>query len=194
MEWDGRYSRFTSDFRPPFEDGAVWEFNVRAGGEEPATLRIEGVDQIPAELEVRLVDVADSVFMNARRFPAYTFVPRNNERTFRLLIGTLEFVENQGSVDIPSSFGLLQNFPNPFNPVTSIRYAVPRDAHIRIEVYSLLGQRIALLTDELHTPGSYVRLWDGKNADGGNAASGVYFYRMAVDGVPLQTHKMLMLR
>jgi hypothetical protein len=75
--------------------------------------------------------------------------------------------------DIPSEFGLSQNYPNPFNPVTLIKYQVPEASHISIKIYDVIGREIVTLVDEVKQTGVYQVSFNG-----GNFASGVYFYKM----------------
>jgi hypothetical protein len=96
-------------------------------------------------------------------------------------------VEAAGSM-IPEEFGLSQNFPNPFNPSTTIRYALPVDAKVRLEVYDLTGRRIALLVDETKRAGNHETRFDGAGL-----ASGTYFYRIQA-GVFSATKKFVLLK
>ena len=73
----------------------------------------------------------------------------------------------------PAGFWLDLAYPNPFNPQTTIRYELPRNARVRLEVFNLLGERVALLVDETQDPGTHSVLFDGKKL-----ASGVYVYRL----------------
>jgi hypothetical protein len=93
----------------------------------------------------------------------------------------------------PESFSLFQNYPNPFNPQTQINYALPQACHVRVTIYNLLGQRVRVLVDE-HQNAGFRRIgWDGKDEQGVEAASGVYFYRLETGGF-IETKKMLLLR
>jgi len=83
------------------------------------------------------------------------------------------------SASTPSSFKLHQNFPNPFNPATMIQYDLPQPGRVKVEVFNILGQRVKTLVDEFQQAGYRSALWDGRNAAGGEVASGVYFYRIA---------------
>ncbi|WP_246481852.1 PQQ-binding-like beta-propeller repeat protein [Natronogracilivirga saccharolytica] len=90
--------------------------------------------------------------------------------------------------DIPSEFKLSQNYPNPFNPVTQIEYELPSEAHVRLEVYNMLGQRVQVLVDEQQSPGAHTAEFDGTAL-----ASGVYLYRIVADGF-VKTRKMTMVK
>jgi hypothetical protein len=76
-------------------------------------------------------------------------------------------------LEISQSYALKQNFPNPFNPVTTIQYSLPEDTHITLIVYNVNGQMIGELVNDFKTAGSYTITFDGKAL-----ASGVYFYKM----------------
>jgi hypothetical protein len=89
---------------------------------------------------------------------------------------------------IPQRYTLEQNFPNPFNPSTTIRYEIPRDVKVTIDVYNLLGQKIRTLVDEEHSAGVYQIVFTGEML-----ASGVYFYRLQA-GNYTEIKKMVLLR
>jgi hypothetical protein len=76
---------------------------------------------------------------------------------------------------VPPAFVLSGNFPNPFRSVTWIRYALPRDCHVRLSVYNVLGQRVVTLVDEVQPAGYMTAQWDGRNESGHTIASGIYF-------------------
>jgi endo-1,4-beta-xylanase len=75
---------------------------------------------------------------------------------------------------VPGEFRLSQNFPNPFNPSTTIRYDVPKYAHVKLGVYDVLGREVAVLVDENHPAGRY-----SIAVNATNLPSGAYFYRMS---------------
>jgi len=93
----------------------------------------------------------------------------------------------------PAVCGLSQNFPNPFNPATTIRYDVAEKGLVTIKVYSVAGQLVKTLVDEVKAAGFHAAVWDGTNNFGAPVASGVYFYRMETAGFSA-TRKLVMLR
>jgi hypothetical protein len=101
--------------------------------------------------------------------------------------------EDESHVQLPTEFDLRQNYPNPFNPQTMIEYALPKSAHVTIEIYNLLGQKVNVLVDEDQRAGRYQVDWDGKDKDGGELASGIYFYRIQA-GDFVKCKKMIMLK
>jgi flagellar hook assembly protein FlgD len=82
--------------------------------------------------------------------------------------------------ETPSSFELGSNYPNPFNPETTIEYAIPAQAagmvRVTLRIYNLQGQLLRTLVDEEKSPGHHRVVWDGKNDLGAKVSSGVYLY------------------
>jgi hypothetical protein len=105
--------------------------------------------------------------------------PKRIERT----VVQIDSEENTG---IPAGFHLDQNFPNPFNPVTVIRFALPEPAHTRLTVYTLLGEEVAMLLNEPLNAGAHRVSFDAQGL-----SSGVYFYRLEA-GLNIATKKMLL--
>ncbi len=94
---------------------------------------------------------------------------------------------------LPEHFALHPNFPNPFNPETTIRYDLPFPSHINLSVYNMSGQRVALLVDKELEAGTHSTVWDGKDDNGKRLANGVYLYRMESDGF-VKTRKMVLMK
>jgi flagellar hook assembly protein FlgD len=84
----------------------------------------------------------------------------------------------------------LGNYPNPFNPTTTIRYQLGTDARVSVKVYSILGQEVATLYEGFQTAGEHALVWKGVNNISQTVASGLYIYRVQADGTIL-TNKML---
>ena len=93
----------------------------------------------------------------------------------------------------PLSYQLSQNYPNPFNPTTTIQYQIPRQERVTLEIYDILGQKIATLVDGVLQPGQYSAMWNGGNNAGIHVATGVYFYRLQA-GSFTSVKKMLLLK
>ena len=98
----------------------------------------------------------------------------------------------EGAVALPQQFALGANYPNPFNPSTIIPYQLPTATHVHLEVFNLLGQRIATLVDAARAAGSHTAQWDGTDAAGRAVAAGVYIYQMTV-GEERQTGRMVLI-
>jgi hypothetical protein len=104
-------------------------------------------------------------------------------------------VEDEMAVDpdptglLPTKFNLVQNYPNPFNPATTIQFDLPRASDVTIEVFNVLGQRVATPVDGEMPAGFHKVSWNS-----GNQASGVYFYRLTANGNVIDTKKMMLLK
>lgn len=97
-------------------------------------------------------------------------------------------VSNENEIQIPEEFSLMQNYPNPFNPSTNIPFELSTASNVEISVYTILGQEVATLTNDLYSAGQHSISW---NAQG--FSSGVYIYRMRASGFT-QTKKLLLLK
>ena len=93
---------------------------------------------------------------------------------------------------LPERFELGANYPNPFNPSTMIPYQLPAAMYVRLEVFNILGQRIATLVDGERPAGFHTAHWDATDAAGEAVAAGVYLYRLSGDGVQA-TRSMLLI-
>ncbi len=94
----------------------------------------------------------------------------------------------------PAVFSLAANYPNPFNPQTTIQYALPQAADVGLTVYNVLGQPIRTLVAEHQAAGRYAVEWDATNDSGQSVSSGMYFYRLQAGGDFLDVKKMLLLK
>ncbi|MBA4251021.1 MAG: hypothetical protein C0425_09010 [Chlorobiaceae bacterium] len=91
---------------------------------------------------------------------------------------------------VPAEFSLRQNYPNPFNPSTQIQYDIPVDGKVTLDIYNVLGQKVASLINELQTAGAYKVEWNASNLP-----SGMYIYSITVEGTGKnfkQTKKMML--
>ncbi len=92
------------------------------------------------------------------------------------------------SDEVADDFTLDQNFPNPFNPSTTIAYSLAEPADVRLDIFNVLGQRVATLVNAHQSAGAYEAVWDARAQ-----ASGVYLYRLTV-GDEIETRRMLLLK
>ncbi len=94
---------------------------------------------------------------------------------------------------IPEHAALYQNAPNPFNPSTTIPYAVPEASFVQLTIYSPLGQEVRTLIRDFHEPGFHRVIWDGRDNLGRSVGSGLYLYRFKV-GKFVDVKKALLLK
>ncbi|GEM_PF-5636957 len=96
-------------------------------------------------------------------------------------------------IDIPQTFALSINYPNPFNSSTVIRYYLSSFSEVELKVYNGLGQEIKKLASNMFLPGHYEFKWEGIDENGQSVSSGVYYYRLKVNGRS-ETRKMVLIR
>jgi hypothetical protein len=92
--------------------------------------------------------------------------------------GEMTAVNDEEPTQIPEKFYLSQNFPNPFNPTTQIRYGIPTSSVVKLEIYNIRGERVAILEKGQKAAGRYSVLWNGKNNRGETMPSGIYLYKL----------------
>jgi hypothetical protein len=105
---------------------------------------------------------------------------------------SLTDVEDQPD-NLPGSYELYQNYPNPFNPSTVISFELPRRQFVTLTVYNILGQEVSTPVSEELSPGKHEIQWYGRDDNGKEAASGIYFYRLETAEFTA-TRKMILLR
>jgi flagellar hook assembly protein FlgD len=100
---------------------------------------------------------------------------------------------NDENSNLPVVTALNGNYPNPFNPETSIAFSLKEAGNVKIEIYNIKGQRINTLVNEVRNAGNYSLIWRGTDNNNSKVASGVYFYRMETPGFT-DTKKMLLMK
>ncbi|MFZ1289924.1 MAG: FlgD immunoglobulin-like domain containing protein [Melioribacteraceae bacterium] len=86
-------------------------------------------------------------------------------------------VENNDK--IISNFTLENNYPNPFNPSTNINFNISKQANVRLDIFNSLGELVTTITNDNYNVGNYSLSWNGKDQNGNNATSGIYFYKLS---------------
>lgn len=107
-------------------------------------------------------------------------------------LGTISGISEKNDI-LPNSYELYQNYPNPFNPSTIISYALPNFEKVKVEVFNIVGEKIAALVNKEETQGVYSVAWNAKNELGALVPSGVYFVKLQA-GAFSQVRKMLLLK
>jgi hypothetical protein len=192
--WNSEWPSYNSDFRPRVAEGQVWEFEVTNPRKSLFRIRFIGIERVPSEFDIVLVNKLNGVQTSLREKNLYEYQSRGDKTPFALLVGRKAFIEQQVASLVPRDFGISQNYPNPFNPSTTISYQVPREAWVKVEVVSMLGQHASILADGLYAAGVYAVTWNSQEGKNNGLPSGVYFCRLIVDGKPMRTIKMLLVK
>ena len=167
-----------TDIRKSNDQGHSWDFTCHLDpAQESLSLSFSGIDQFSDNRDYFLIDKQSRIPYNLKIKSEIDFATKGiPEKSFQLVAGTREYLENLdlGSELYPSNFSLKQNFPNPFNPLTQISFTIKDAGRVRLAVYNLLGQEVALLVNDLLQPGNYNSVWDASGQ-----SSGIYFIKLS---------------
>lgn len=195
-------------------DAVLIQFRVENTGNVTATFDVTvDIDEnwaftLPKSLvtldpgEAEIVDVFVDIPANATggfatatvHAIADTYSPANSGAKTQIDVNPTDVNGGNGSGSlVPNSFSLAQNYPNPFNPETQIAFMLAAPGHVRLEVFNIIGQSVAVLVDGWRDAGESIVEWNGRNSNGQDVPSGVYFYRLSREGDAL-TRKMVLMR
>ena len=197
-EWTRNTSSYSTDARPEPLEGETWTFEVTTNIRDKVTLTFEGLDRVPEQFEVWLVDPNLKTVQNLRERDSYPVLASDlgHPRRLELIVGRQDFIRDtfNGAGLMPTSFELAQNIPNPFNPATTIQYGLSGEERVTLAVYDILGQEIVTLVDaEQQAAGHHVAVWDGRDRAGQSVGSGIYIYRLRA-GSFTAVRKMILVR
>ena len=146
------------------------------------------VDTTATYVHVPYQDIADTLLSYSGVETAtfqWTVLASDHQSTVEATNGPREvtfdvgyMLSNASEGLLPDVFALHQNYPNPFNPVTTIRFVIPEESRVSIDIYNVMGQKVAEVVDAYYQPGFYSVNWGGTNTLGGALSSGMYFYRI----------------
>jgi len=134
-------------------------------------------------------------------YPTDIYIDGNEMQVCELFAdssGILSFVIQTGlpkrsEETLPGSFQLFPNYPNPFNPNTTLKFDIPEYGAVRLVIYNIMGQRVRTLVNQPLPAGHHGIIWDGRNQAGAAVASGVYF-SVLTHGDEIKARKMLLLK
>ena len=92
------------------------------------------------------------------------------------------------------SFVDLSNYPNPFNPSTTINFSIKNDSNVELSIYNLKGQKIKTLAHNDFTKGPHSIVWNGDDESGKSVSSGIYYYKLKINGKTEAVKKCLLLK
>ena len=105
--------------------------------------------------------------------------------TFNMIITNITGIENDKN-KLPTKSNLYQNFPNPFNPSTTIQYSLAKSSFVKLTVYNMLGQKVRTLMQSFQPVGEYSIVWDGKDDTSRPVSSGIYLYQIECENLNFQ--------
>ncbi len=175
--------KLAADYRSISDAGYVWDFDVASSQANiPVSIDLTQFGAFDPSFKIYLLDNKQERVYDMTGQMSYTWKAGKSEhiRSFRLIVGSEAFVEKNtnGIPLVPVEYSLSQNFPNPFNPVTTIRYSLSHSGLTTVDIFNVLGQKIRTLINEFQPIGQYSVQWDGRDAAQSVVSSGVYYYRV----------------
>jgi len=165
-------------------DEVVWSLRVTSDGSEKITFG-SLADWADLGYEVTMVG-AEGGFQKTVVSGLELAVPSGDYRI-------VAHRQSQSPESMPTTWYLSANYPNPFNPRTTIAFGLPAPARVRLSVYNILGQEVVSLVDGPLPAGNHEVDWDGRNDQGQPVSSGIYLYRLESDQFR-QTRKMMLIK
>ncbi len=167
----GNFGVVSGSINPNFQNTGKW-YDFFTGDSITVTNTTQNIELLPGEFRI------------------YTTVKLNKPGN-DILVNVEDYYDS-GEFS-PVDFSLEQNFPNPFNPSTVIRYSLPKEGFVTLKIYDVLGNEIKTLVDGFQYPATHSIAWDGDNNFGSKVSSGVYFYSLKYDN-KIITKKMMLIK
>jgi len=158
----------------------------------PGTDLYVGYTTIPGDSVPAILFDSPASFYHSYLLQSGTWQLINSDLFIRVLTEKTTEV-HEGLTTLPKVFMLGPNYPNPFRGQTVIKYALPKDAHVTLEIYDISGRKVKTLVNGFEKAGWKTAIWNGTNERGEKVKSGIYFYRMKADKF-LKTRKMVYLK
>lgn len=179
-----RRERLAHEYRPAPEDGAVrkgqaYDVRLSATPDEPVTIKASGLEAFEEQQVVLLGESGEERY-DLRSQEEIQFTPTTETTSMKLLVGDAQYVDSKKQDIIPDKVELRGNYPNPFSEQTTITYTLPEKQNHRVEVYDVMGRRIAVLEKGTKEAGVHRVQWSGRS-QGGSVASGIYLLRLETE-------------
>jgi hypothetical protein len=173
---DDKVIRLTGDYRSPEDDQFIFDFRTISNFPGKTNLRF-----IPHNLPIDY-DWAVVCSESKVKYPKDDLITEEQDKKLRLFVGSESFVAQALSDynKVPEKFTISQNFPNPFNPITVIKYQLPRETKLSIKIYDILGRLVTTLIDNEYKDAGYYQVsWQGTNQNKQKVASGIYLLHLS---------------
>ena len=192
-DWDAAFPAFATDFRPETDACQTWAFTVRTPGSERHELQLNKVGELGMDEAVYLIDESAGQVIPVTEGMRYSFLPQGLESGFQLLQGPVEALQQLLLAMVPGDFQLYGNYPNPFNPSTTIRFGLPKAAAVSLVIYDIAGHQVKTLVEGELAAGYHECTWTGLDQENQPVSTGIYLARL-ISGGETRTIKMLYLR
>ena len=176
----------------------VWQLDITPVSAGPLTLAWEAPQHLGDGIALVFRDIVAGCLIDMTGQSGYS-IPSSAQLPpgrFRIYLGTSQEVESESNspgTTRPVSYHLYPNFPNPFNPSTSIAFDLPNPGPVKLEIFNIKGEQVRILVDGYQERGSHLVRWDGRNSSGDQVATGMYFSRL-VAGTYTSSVKMVLVK
>lgn len=176
------------------ESGSLLNFQITIGDGSITWLAAEPETGTVVAGEAADVDLTfDAAGLEEGEYFTDIFIDNNAQDRISVSVQmTVQYLtEVAGESSAPARLALVGNWPNPFNPTTTVSFTLPKPAHVRLDVYLVSGRHVRTLADRAYPAGVHRVAWDGTDAGGVALPAGIYLCRMEADGA-VMSHKMVM--
>ncbi|MBD3223090.1 MAG: T9SS type A sorting domain-containing protein [Caldithrix sp.] len=187
-------SKLARDIRAPVDSLTQWNLILNSAGNSQPILKLNQVQSIPANYQIFLTDAGGNFYIDLRKQSKINLPPDQNSHRFYLLVGKSTSMDQKLQSLISKKFIVEPNYPNPFNPQTTIPVQVPERMYVATTVYNALGKHIKTLHRGSLQAGKHFMQWYGKDQAGQAVSSGIYIVVIQTDQGYRSTHKMILLR
>ena len=194
-DWNQYSADYTRDVRNSALENPQWNIVVNSTESGEAKLTWNIPDEVPDDYTLQLVDLENNITINIENVTEYVFdIIAQTEYEFVFTVAPFGVGPEP---DIPTTFGLSANFPNPFTQSTEIQYQLPERSQVDISIYNVRGQMVKVLESDQVEPGYYKISWNGLDEYGKKVSPGIYFYTIHAKGSSQEykhCNKMLLIR
>jgi len=168
-------------------------------GDEPidfgATYTVTSSEFVAAVLDYLEIGYSNVEILGVSEFEAVVAYVSLADTIYPLIEGRIMCVPQVDADDpvVPPGSKLEGNYPNPFNPATTIKFSIETENQVSLEIYNLKGQKVRTLVNEIRSEGLYSQMWNGKDEYDNNVTSGIYLYKLKA-GDFQQTKKMILMK
>ena len=196
-DWNVPFAHFNTDVRQGVDDVQQWDFEVSTNVSDPIEIAFSGINSVPADYDVHLVDRQMHIQQDLRESSVYTISGRENdlEERFAIVVGKSDSVKEElaAMTQIPDAI-TLRSYPNPFQNYMTMEFGLPEATEVSIDVYDMLGKRVArLIHGKSLDAGTHAVQWQGTDTMGRPLANGIYVFAVQT-GASRATQKVVLLR
>ena len=187
-----RHERFHQRFQALPLDGEMktWYFQVNARSLEPITLSLDAPDFESHALFTALEFDGEEHYLDANH--DFTFTPSEvGVYSFVFKVADSPISNHEDVTPLASYFNV---YPNPFNPETNVSFDLKKEGKVELVVYNLRGQKVKTICNEKLSAGRKTFVWNGKNSDGKQTASGIYFMKLKAEGQKSKIRKVMLMK